>query len=65
MMNNSVGYSQNVTVIKDEPCSEKKCATCFAHRGCMYEQYAVAPAFNLLAFYLENQVQKQKQSITR
>jgi hypothetical protein len=65
MMKDPVGYSQDETVIKYELCSEKKCATCFANRGCMYEQYPAAPAFNLLTFYLESQVKKQTQTITK
>jgi hypothetical protein len=37
-MKNSNEQLQQETV--KEPCSEKACATCFEHRGCMYEQFS-------------------------
>ena len=52
-MKDAIEHSQESTAIEDETCSEKKCATCFANRGCMYDVYSMVPAFNLKKFYLE------------
>jgi len=62
-MKNSNGYSQDLTAIRDELCSEKKCATCFENRGCMYEQYFAASTFNLVTLLLQNQAKMQTQTI--
>ena len=52
-MKDAFEHSQDSTAIEGETCSEKKCATCFANRGCMYDVYSMIPAFNLKKFYLE------------
>jgi hypothetical protein len=52
-MKEAFEHSQDSTATKNEECSEKKCATCFANRGCMYDVYSMIPAFNLKTFYLE------------
>src|SRR4029079_3088891 len=56
------GYSQDPSAIKYELCSEKKCATCYENRGCMYEQYFSAPTFNLVTLLLQNQAKTQTQA---
>jgi len=53
-MKDAFEHPQDSTAPKNEECSEKKCATCFANRGCMYDVYSMTPAFNLKEFYLEN-----------
>ena len=65
IMKDSIVYSQDPTAIKYELCSEKKCATCFENRGCMYEQYFTAPGFNLVTLLSQNQTKTQTQSINR
>jgi hypothetical protein len=64
-MKNLTGYSQDPIALKYELCDEKKCATCFENRGCMYEQYFAAPTFNLVALLLQNQVKTQTQKISK
>jgi len=64
-MKDSNVYSQDLTAIKDELCSEKKCATCFENRGCMYEQYFAIPTFNLMSLLLQNQAKLQTQTINK
>jgi len=54
-MKDSNIYSQQATRSKDELCNEKKCATCFENRGCMYEQYFSVPSINLITLFLQNQ----------
>ena len=53
-MKNSMNKSQENTVIKDESCSEKKCATCFQNNGCMFEQYLGASIHNIDELRREN-----------
>lgn len=53
-MKDATEHSQESTAIENEICSEEKCATCFANRGCMYDIYSMIPAFNLKEFYLAN-----------
>jgi hypothetical protein len=52
-MKDAFEHSQDSTARKDEDCNEKKCATCFANRGCMYDVYSMVPASNLKKFCLE------------
>jgi hypothetical protein len=55
-MKNSNDYLQSSTSIKQEPCSEKTCATCFANRGCIYEQYPVAAIHNREESHIESRI---------
>ena len=64
-MKDSNVYSLDSAAIKPELCSEKKCATCFENRGCMYEQYFAAPTSNLLTLLSQNQTQLQTQAANR
>jgi len=64
-MKDSTGYSQDSTAVKYELCSEKKCATCFENRGCIYEQYFAAPTFNLVTLLLQNQSKMQTQTMNK
>lgn len=38
-MEHSIQHSQGPIISQYEPCSAKKCATCFENHGCMFEQY--------------------------
>ncbi|HEV8507180.1 MAG TPA: hypothetical protein VGQ53_17335 [Chitinophagaceae bacterium] len=64
-MKDSTSYSQDPTAVKYEFYSEKKCATCFENRGCMYEQYLATPTFNFVTLLLQNQVKTQTQTINK
>jgi len=64
-MKDSNDHSQDPNVVEHELCSEKKCATCFENRGCMYEQYFAASTFKLVTLLLKTQVKAQAQAIHR
>jgi len=65
VMKDSIRNSQDQTAIRYELCSEKKCATCFENRGCMYEQPFAAPTFNLVTLFLQNQTKLPRQTINK
>lgn len=50
-MNQSIANSQDATAAQQQPCSEKKCITCFENRGCMYEQYVITVLHNIEESY--------------
>ena len=65
-MKNSIDHSGDTAAIKNQPCSEKTCVTCFENRGCMYEQYLIAGTYNIEEFYpgniISNAAQQNQES---
>ena len=51
-MKNVIDHSKDETA-SQQPCSEKKCATCFANRGCMYEQHPASDLPSIERYYGE------------
>ncbi|MBL7740576.1 MAG: hypothetical protein JNK14_15260 [Chitinophagaceae bacterium] len=54
-MKNSTNDRQEPTAVQNEPCSEKKCASCFENRGCMYEQNHSAARYATNIFHWKNE----------
>ena len=63
-MKDSIFYPQE-RAIKHELCNEKRCATCFQNRGCMYEQYLLALMQNMETAHLNNQLNKESTAIIK
>jgi len=55
-MKDSINYSQDPTAMQHDICSEKKCATCFENRGCIYEQYFLVGIQNMEKFHAGSQI---------
>ncbi|MBL7742435.1 MAG: hypothetical protein JNN00_03070 [Chitinophagaceae bacterium] len=56
IMKNSIDNRQEeLTAVQNEPCSEKKCVSCFANRGCMYEQAHLATIPDAEIFHWKNE----------
>ena len=47
-MEHSIQHSREPITMQNEPCSPKKCATCFENHGCMLDQYMAGSSYNVV-----------------
>jgi len=46
-------------------CNEKRCATCFENRGCMYEQYLFVLMQSMQTAHLNTQLNKESSAMIK
>lgn len=63
-MKDSIFYPQD-HAIKHELCNEKRCATCFENRGCIYEHYLLVVMQNAEKVRPENQMNSGTSAIIK
>jgi hypothetical protein len=54
-MKKPIDQSKESNVLQQNGCDEKKCATCFQNRGCIYDHYITAASQSMEKFYIANQ----------
>ncbi|MEI9943536.1 MAG: hypothetical protein WDN26_04885 [Chitinophagaceae bacterium] len=55
-MKNSINNTQDATPVRQQPCSEKACATCFENGGCIYEHYLIAATHFIKEYQTGNRI---------